>query len=268
VRSEKGDGIFWDIPQGKIDVKKLEGVSHCIHLAGYTVSHRWNAKRKEEIRRSRVEGTKILVEGLAQLKEKPKALLATSANGYYGDRGDEILTEESSLGKEGFLPEVVQAWEKEILKAEALGIRVVVFRLGIVLSTQGGALNKMLLPFKCGLGGSISHGRQWMSWISLRDVIRAFTIALEDEKYRGIYNLVSPQAVTNREFSKSLGKALHRPTILPLPAFQVRLLFGEMGKELLLGSIRCVPSHLEKTGFTFEDPSLDSALEKIIAQKL
>lgn len=265
-RSSQQEGILWNPEKKEFQAEKLEGAHAVIHLAGYSVAKRWSAKVKKEIESSRVDGTRLLVEGLGTLKNPPKVLICASAVGYYGDGGDQILTEKSAKGN-FFLSDVVEKWEKEAKEAEKFGIRVVLLRFGVILSTRGGALKKMLLPFKMGLGGPISHGRQWMPWISLQDTLRVIVFLLEKEEAKGAFNVVTPQPVTNKEFGKILGKVLHRPAIFPLPGFQAKLIFGEMAKELLLASIRSMPNRLQELQFSFEEPDLKTALTRMIAEK-
>ncbi|MEK7485300.1 MAG: TIGR01777 family oxidoreductase [Planctomycetota bacterium] len=268
VRSNQKTGILWDPEKKEFQTDALEGSKALIHLAGHTVAQRWSAKVKEKILTSRVDGTRLIVDGLRRMKNPPNILISASAVGYYGNRGEEILTEDAKKGEDFFLCRVVEEWEAEAQKAEAFGIRVIRLRFGVILSTKGGALKKMLLPFKMGLGGPISHGQQWMPWISLNDTLRAICFSLENTQISGVFNVVSPQPTTNKEFSKTLGRVLHRPAFFPLPAFQAKLIFGEMAKELLLASTRCEPKRLLEQGFTFEDPSLQSALQKILTQHI
>lgn len=254
------DEVRWDPQGGAVDTAVLEGLDAVVHLAGKGIaSGRWNAARKAAIRESRVEGTRCLCEALAGLQAPPRVLAAASAIGFYGDRGDEPLDEASAPGK-GFLPEVCAAWEAAADPARAAGIRVVHPRIGVVLAAAGGALGQMLVPFRCGLGGPIGSGRQIMSWIALEDLIGAIHAALFDERLEGPVNAVSPHAVTNAEFARTLGKVLRRPAVLPLPAAAVRAIFGQMGQELLLAGARVVPSRLEGCGFPFLYPQLEGAL--------
>jgi uncharacterized protein (TIGR01777 family) len=212
---------------------------------------------------SRVFGTRNIVETIEKLADKPKVLLNASATGIYGDRADDVMTEESSIG-DTFLAEVAKNWEVEAVKAEKFGVRVVLLRTGIVLAKDGGALAQMMTPFKFGLGGTIGSGKQWMSWISLEDEVRAILFALENENVRGAINLVAPNPATNEQFTDTLGAVVHRPTFLPLPAFAVNLAFGEMGDALLLDSTRVVPKKLEELGFKFNFPELKAALEDVV----
>lgn len=256
--------VRWDPGSGRLDASALEGVRAVVHLAGENIAgHRWNPPFKERVRRSRVEGTSLLAKTLARLETPPAVFLCASAIGIYGDRRDEILTEESGPG-EGFLSEVCRQWEEAAEPARMAGIRTIHLRLGTVLSSRGGALAKMLPPFKMGLGGRIGSGRQWMSWISLEDAVGAITHLLADGP-SGPVNGVSPHAVTNREFAAVLASALHRPALFPLPAAFVRIAFGEMGDALLLASCRVSPSRLETSNFQFTDPHLEGALRRELA---
>jgi uncharacterized protein len=230
-----------------------------IHLAGESVVGRWTAAKKARIRDSRVQGTRTLAEAVARMGTKPQVLVAASAIGYYGDRGDEALSEESPSGT-GFLAEVCREWEAASEPAERAGVRVAHIRTGVVLSKQGGALGKMLLPFRLGLGGRLGSGRQWLSWIHVDDIVGAVQHALDREKVSGPVNLVGPNPVTNAEFAKALGKALSRPAILPVPAFALRLALGEMADEALLASQRVLPKRLLTTGYEFRFHELGAAL--------
>ena len=264
-KPEKPNQIFWSIDGGfrDEDLPQLESLDAVVHLAGETITGRWTADKKRKIRESRVSGTKNLVDGLARLANKPKSFLSSSAIGYYGNRADEILTEESAAG-DNFLAEVCREWEAEALKAEDSGIRTVLIRTGIVLAKDGGALGQMLIPFKLGVGGTIGSGKQWMSWISLADEIGIFNFALENENLRGAVNATAPHPAINHDFTKTLGEVVHRPTILPLPEFAVNLIFGEMGNALLLDSTRVLPKKLEDAGFKFQHSDLKSALEHAV----
>lgn len=261
----KGDNyVQWNIEDGFAEPERLDGLDAVVHLAGENVSGlRWTDEKKKAIRDSRVLGTRTLVKALSELKNRPKVLVAASATGFYGERGDEELTESSTAG-DTFLAEVAKEWEGEARRAEDAGIRTVLLRTGIVLSKDGGALGTMLLPFKLGVGGVVGSGKQWMSWISMDDQIAAINFVIENESIRGAVNAVSPQPVTNAEFTKTLGDVLYRPTFLPLPEFAVSMVFGEMGDALLLASARVLPKRLEDAGFEFKYPDLKSALEKAI----
>ena len=266
--SAAGTDLLWNPDAGAIDVQKLEGFDAVVHLAGENIaSGRWTPARKERILQSRVKGTHLLAESLAKLQRPPRVLVSASAIGYYGDRGAEVLSEESSPGT-GFLPEVCRAWESATEPATNKGIRVVHLRIGIVLSTRGGALAKMLPPFRMGAGGKIGSGAQYMSWISLADLCGAILHAIKTESLRGAVNAVSPRPLTNAEFTKELGTALHRPAIFPLPAFAARLMLGEMADALLLASIRIEPARLQASGFAFQDREIGPALARILSLKI
>ena len=264
-KSAKPNEIEWDAERGfaEEDLPRLDALDAIVHLAGENVAGRWTDDKKRRLMDSRVHGTRNIVEMIDKLREKPKVLISASAIGIYGDRNDEILSEESAAGVT-FLAEIGKNWEAEAVKAEDFGVRVARLRIGIVLSKDGGALSQMITPFKFGLGGTIGSGKQWMSWIALEDVVRIVNFALENENLNGAINTVAPNPVKNEEFTDALGAMLHRPTILPIPAFAVNLAFGEMGNSLLLGSTRVVPKKLEESGFEFQFPDLKSALEQAI----
>lgn len=258
--------VYWDPEKGSLDKSPLVEFAPeaVIHLAGENIaSGRWNDTLKAKIRDSRVNGTDILALALASLDPKPKCLIMASATGYYGERGDELLIENAASGH-NFLAEVCQAWEASAKPAEDAGIRVVKLRTGVVLSKKGGALKKMLTPFRLGAGGVIGDGRQYLSWITLADMVSAYLFALENENLSGPVNAVSPNPVTNKEFTKALGRALFRPTLFPLPASTARMLFGEMAEELLLASTRAKPGALERAGFTFSHPEIREALKAVL----
>lgn len=256
--------ITWNVDKGQLAPHALEGFDAVIHLAGEGIANcRWSAQQKQRIRDSRVQGTQLLCETLAKLKSPPKVLVSASAIGFYGIRGDEELTENSPAGS-GFLSEVCQAWEQATLPAQQAGIRVVHARLGIILSPKGGALAKMLFPFRMGGGGILGSGKQYMSCVSLDDVLGVLLHCVTTDSLSGPVNVVDPRPVTNREFTKTLGRVLFRPTIFPVPAFAVRLLFGEMGDALLLGSTRVVPRKLLESGYRFRDPDLETCLRNML----
>jgi uncharacterized protein (TIGR01777 family) len=232
-----------------------------IHLAGEPVAQRWTPAAKQRIRESRIAGTRDLVDALGRLPRRPEALICASAIGYYGSRGDEILTESSAPGN-GFLPEVCKAWEKEAQAAESFGIRVVRMRTGLVLAAGGGALQRMLPPFRMGVGGRLGSGRQWMSWIHLEDLTAMFQFTVESQ-VRGPLNGVAPQPATNSEFTRELARMLRRPAVFPVPEFALRLLFGEMA-DVLLASQRVVPAAAQAAGFRFRFPQLSPALEDLL----
>ncbi len=257
--------VAWEPTTGQLDATALEGLDAVVHLAGETIVGRWTAAKKARILNSREQGTRLLCEKLAQLKQPPRVLVSASAIGYYGNRGAEILREENTPGA-GFLADTCVRWETAAKPAVQRGIRVVHPRIGIVLSTEGGALAKMLLPFKLGVGGIVGSGEQYWSWISLDDVIRGLQFALATETLRGPVNFVAPHAVTNREFTKILGRVLKRPTIFPLPAFAARLALGEMAEALLLSSARVAPAQLVTQGYSFKHAELEGALTAMLRQ--
>jgi len=264
--SKAESAVHWDPAAGTIDRDMLDGFDAVVHLAGENIGDkRWSAKQKANIRNSRVDGTKLLCETLASLDRPPKTLVCASAIGYYGDRGDETLDESSPPG-EGFLPEVCRDWEAAGEPAREKGIRVVNARFGVVLSPQGGALAKMLFPFKMCAGGVIGGGKQFWSWVALDDVITAILHALTTDALSGPVNVVAPHPVTNREFTKTLGRVLGRPTILPMPAFLARLAFGEMADDLLLAGARVLPERLQETGYEFRFPELEPALRHLLGK--
>jgi uncharacterized protein len=256
--------VRWDPLTGFIDASALEGLDGVVHLAGESIDERWTAAKKVSIRDSRVKGTEVLCEALAQLASPPKVLVSASAIGYYGDRGEEILREESAPGS-GFLVEVCRAWEAATEPARQAGLRTVQLRFGVVLSPAGGALAKILPPFRLGLGGVLGSGRQYMSWIALDDAIGAIQQAIVTDNLQGPTNAVAPEAVTNQEFTHTLGKILRRPTVVPLPAFAARLMFGEMADALLLASARVQPAKLLAVGYRFRYPTLAEALRHLLA---
>ena len=258
--------IQWDPMTGVRDLARLEGMDAVIHLAGENIAAgRWTVEQKARIRNSRVQGTQTLCQALTQLALPPKVLISASAMGYYGDRGEEVLHEESSPGR-GFLSEICLAWEHATTPAEKSGMRVVLLRIGIVLSPTGGPLAKMLLPFKLGLGGVVGSGQQYMSWIALDDLIGAISHALTTEALRGPVNCVAPHPVTNREFTKTLGRVLNRPTLFSVPAFALRLVLGEMADDLLLSGARLEPKRLRETQYQFRYPQLEGALRAVLGK--
>jgi len=251
----------WDPVKNQPPEESLRDAGAVIHLAGEPVAQRWTAHTRQLIRESRVMGTRNLVQAIEKLPGKPEALICASAIGYYGSRGDEVLTE-SSAPATSYLADVCQAWEKEAQAAEALGVRVVGVRIGLVLDSRGGALQRMLPPFRMGIGGRLGSGKQWMSWIHLEDLAAMFQFAL-DHPVRGAFNGVAPYPVSNSEFTRALGQALHRPAIFPVPAFALKALFGEMS-EILLASQRVAPAAVEAAGFRFRFPQLDAALRDLL----
>jgi uncharacterized protein (TIGR01777 family) len=263
--AESGDEVAWNPDGGQIDAARLEGVDVVVHLAGESIAGgRWNAERKQRIRQSRVAGTGLLAGALARLASKPRVLVSGSAMGVYGDRGDEVLTETAAPGT-GFLAEVGQAWESAADPARRAGIRVVHPRFGMVLHPSGGALERMLPPFRMGLGGHLGNGQQWMSWITRADAVAVIRAAILDETMSGPVNATSPNPVRNSEFTRLLGAALHRPAIAAVPAFALELLFGELAREALLASQRMIPARLTELGFQFNHPDLESALVAVLS---
>lgn len=258
--------MYWNPATGEIDAAKLDGVDAVVHLAGENIAgRRWTADFKRRIRDSRVQGTRLIADASARAARKPRTFLCGSAIGYYGNRGDELLTETAAAGDD-FLAEVCREWEASAEAARQAGMRVVYARTGVVLSPEGGALAKMLLPFKLGAGGRLGDGRQYMSWIALDDEVAALSFVLGHSGVAGPVNLVAPQPATNAEFTRTLGRVLRRPTVLPMPAFAARLLVGEMADALLLSSTRVVPAALTAAGFEFRTPTLEPALRSLLAR--
>jgi len=269
MRAESGLGpatatevIPWD-PAKAIAPESVSGFDAVIHLAGESIVGRWSAAKKAKIRDSRVVGTRNLAQALARAKNKPQVFICSSAIGYYGDRGDEVLNEQSSPGT-GFLADICREWEAATQPAAEAGIRSVQIRTGVVLSSKGGALGKMLTPFKMGLGGRIGSGRQWMSWIDVADMVGAIHHIVKTEPLRGPVNVVAPKPVTNAEFTKTLASVLSRPAIFPVPAFMVKLAFGEMGSDVLLAGQRVEPAQLLNGGYTFRFSQLRESLEQLL----
>lgn len=252
------DARAWDPTAGPAPADALAGRDAAVHLAGEEVAQRWTAKAKEEIRSSREAGTRNLVAGLGEADPRPPVLVSASAVGYYGPRGDERLDESAAPGDD-FLAEVCIAWEREANAASQLGVRVVTVRTGIVLDKAGGALGKMLLPFKAGVGGPVAGGDQYMPWLHADDLIGIYLAAIDSEEWSGAFNASAPEPVTNKEFSKALGRALHRPAVLPVPALALRALYGGMAMIVTEGQ-RAVPAHATARGFAFRHPDLDEAL--------
>jgi uncharacterized protein (TIGR01777 family) len=260
-----GDDIGWDPDAGRIDAPALEGIDAVVHLAGESIgASRWTPDQKARIRESRVKGTAVLAAAVASRERKPRVFVSASAIGYYGDRGEEILTEDSAPGSD-FLADVCRAWEAETGPAADAGVRTVLARTGIVLAAHGGALARMLLPFRLGLGGKQGSGRQWMSWIALDDHVAALRCAIDDARVHGPVNCVAPNPVTNENFAHTLGRVLRRPTRLPTPMAALKLVYGsELVESLLLVSQRVLPAALEAAGFRFRLPVLEPALESIL----
>ena len=262
-----GVPVPWKPENGVLDAGAIEGVDAVVHLAGESVAGgRWTPARKALIRDSRVRGTELLSRTLASLTTPPRVLVSASAIGYYGNRGDEVL-DEGSASASDFLADVCKVWEAATSTAEDVGIRVVRLRIGVVLSANGGALQRMLTPFKWGLGGVVGPGTQYMSWVTLDDLVSAILFCIENTELRGAVNAVAPQPVTNRMFTKTLGRALRRPTLFPMPASAVRVLFGEMGEALLLSSARVRPARLLEAGFVFAHPELTPALAHVLGRE-
>jgi uncharacterized protein (TIGR01777 family) len=259
TRAQSPDDILWDPMRGVLSPADLEGADAVVHLAGEPLAHRWTEARKRAIRESRVRGTELVARTIAALDHRPRVLLSGSAIGIYGDRGDEPLDEESALGSD-FLAGVTREWEAASVAAADAGVRVVLLRTGIVLSPNGGALERLLLPFRLGVGGPIGSGRQWMSWISLDDHVRAMEHALATTGMHGPVNLVSPNPVTNAEFAATLGRVLSRPALVPAPAFALELAYGEMARATILAGQRVLPKALLRSEFHFAHPTLEQAL--------
>ena len=257
--------VRWDI-QTPLSSEIMSGIDAVINLAGESlISGRWTKKRKERIMSSRVNTTRLLVESMKNANPKPKVLISVSAVGYYGPHGDEYVTEDFPPASD-FLAEVCKAWGKEALKAQELGVRVVITRFGVVLESDGGALSKMAIPFKFFLGGHLGSGQQWFSWVHREDIIGFMKYALENEYVSGHFNLTSPQPVTNKEFCSALGKALNRPSWFHVPAFMIKLTLGEVGKVLLTGQ-RVLPEKALKAGYQFKYPEINEALRAIFGKK-
>ncbi len=255
----EGEAIPWSPEAGRLDPEAVEGFDAVIHLAGEPIAAgRWTEARKQRILESREAGTRLLAGALAHCRKRPGVMVSASAIGIYGDRGDEVLDEHSPPGT-GFLPEVCQAWERETAVAAEAGIRVALLRLGLVLG-EGGLLARLAPIFKLGLGGRLGDGQQWMSWVSVEDVVGAATFALHADSLEGPVNVVGPAPVRNLEFTRTLGTVLHRPTLMPVPAFAARLAMGEMADALLFASARVAPAALEAAGYPFRHRTLEAAL--------
>jgi hypothetical protein len=266
VRGKKASGseVDWQPDQGRIEVEQLEGINAVVHLAGESIaSGRWTTEKKKAIRDSRVKGTALLSDALTRLSRPPAVFLSASAIGYYGNRGDELLTEKSAPGND-FLSSVCKEWEAATGPAAEKGIRTVCTRFGIILDPDEGALAKMLPPFRMGVGGRVGDGKQWMSWIALDDVVNGLKFLIDDESIQGPVNFVAPEPVTNAEFTKTLGRVLGRPTFFPIPAFGVRIAFGEMADALLLSSQRVQPGVLREKGYKFSWSTLEPTLRHLI----
>jgi uncharacterized protein len=259
--NQAGFDVNWNPATGELGGAAV-GADAVVNLAGASIAdRRWTPQRKELIRASRIDTTRALVTALAKMSARPRVLVSASATGYYGNRGDETLTEASEPGND-FLSATARDWEAEAIKAEALGIRVVRARFGVILSKEGGALPQMMRPFQFGVGGKLGSGKQWMSWITLDDTVAILRLAIENANIIGPINVVSPQPVTNAEFTNTLAAAMHRPALFPAPAFALRLILGEMADALLLSSQRALPAQLQKLNYQFHHPDLRAALMK------
>ena len=265
ARSDAPDDIVWDPMRGVLNPRDLEGAEAVVHLAGEPIAQRWTGSRREAIRESRVRGTELLARAIAAVERTPSVMLSGSAVGYYGDRGDEALGEESASGTD-FLAGVAREWEASTAAAKDAGVRVVLLRTGVVLSPHGGALERLLPPFRLGVGGPLGTGRQWMSWIALDDHLNAMEHALATTGLHGPVNLVSPNPVTNAEFAATLGRVLGRPALIPVPSFALELLYGEMARATILAGQRVLPKALLRSGFKFAHPTLEEALRFELAR--
>jgi len=263
AKSTKKNVIHWNLADGEIDLDESENIDAVVHLAGENIAGRWTEDKKARIENSRVLGTKLLCDTLAGFSKKPKVLISASAIGIYGDRGEELLTEASTPG-EGFLADVGVKWEEATTAAREAGIRVCHLRIGLVLGSDGGALEKMIIPFKFGLGGKIGDGSQYWSWVAIDDLVRIIVYLIDNEDLKGPINAVSPNPATNSEFTYVLGKVLKRPTIIPLPAFVAKGLLGEMAQETMLASTRVIPKKLLDSSFKFKYTDLYDALSGIL----
>lgn len=258
-RSSRGVDFHWDLHAGLLDPAALDGADAVVNFAGATIAQRWTREHKQEILTSRLRSTEVLAKTMAAVRSPPKVFLSTSAVGFYGSRGDELLDESSGPGT-GFLVEVVQQWERAATPATDAGVRVVHPRMGLVMHPDGGVLAKLLPVFNVGGGGKIGSGRQWMSWIGMHDALRALQFLMVADALRGVVNVCAPNPVTNEQFSRALGEALHRPALATVPEFAVKLMFGEMGEETLLSGQRVSPNCLLGAGFRFDFPELGPAL--------
>jgi len=270
VRRAPGRGeIGWDPEGGRLEAEEFEGVDAVVHLAGENIGARWSRNRKARIRNSRVGGTHLLSEALSRISTPPLVLVSASAVGIYGNRGDEILTEESPAGdrERDFLADVGQDWERAADAARAAGVRVVHPRLGVVLSPHGGVLDRMLPPFRLGMGGRLGSGDQWLSWISIDDAVDALIYLLFTDSLAGPVNVTAPEPIHNRDFTRILGQVLSRPTLFPVPAAALRLALGEMADSTVLASTRVVPRRLLTTGFRFSHPDLETALRHVLGKE-
>ncbi len=259
--------VRWDPASAMIDTAAMEGSNAVVHLSGASIADgRWTQARKALLRSSRVDSTRLLVDALGQLRQKPRVLVCASATGYYGNRGDELLTEASEPGTD-FLALLARDWEAEAMRASNAGIRTVLLRFGIILAGNGGALPKMLLPFRFGAGGRMGSGKQWMPWVALEDVVGIARAAIGDERFAGGVNTVAPNPVRNAEFTRIAARVLRRPAIFAVPAFVLRAAFGEMAGPLLLASTRAVPERLAALGYQFQFTELEAALRAILKHR-
>jgi uncharacterized protein (TIGR01777 family) len=267
-RAANPGDIPWDPMRATVDVAGLESLDAVIHLSGAGIADgRWTEERKQLLRSSRIDTTRVLVDSLSRLKQRPRVLIVASAIGYYGSRGDEILTESSTNGTD-FLALVCRDWEAEASRAPAMGLRTVMLRTGVVLSGKGGALPKMLTPFKLGVGGRLGSGQQWMSWIAIEDVVGIIRHAIANEQVTGPVNVVAPNPVRNKEFTRLLAGMLHRPAIFPAPAFVLRLAMGEMADAILLSSDRVKPERMLAAGYKFRFEILEPALRAAVLSRM
>ena len=264
--AQPGD-VRWDPASETLDARVLEGSDAIVHLAGAPIARRWTTEHKREIRESRLRGTELIARAVAAMEVKPRVVLSGSAVGYYGDRGDKLLDESSAPGND-FLGTLAREWEGAAAPIADAGVRLVLLRTGIVLAPDGGALEKLLLPFKLGVGGPIGGGRQWMSWISLDDHLGAMEHALFTDTLAGPVNLVAPNPVTNATFATTLGRVLKRPALLPLPGFALELVYGEMAHATLLAGQRALPKALMASGFEFQHPTLEQALRTVLNSRI
>jgi uncharacterized protein (TIGR01777 family) len=259
--------VRWNPLSALVDVPAMEGFDAVVNLNGASIAgERWTPKRKTILRGSRVDSTRVLVDALSHLRQPPRVFVCASATGYYGNRGDEVLTETSGYGND-FLAILCRAWEGEAARAASSGMRTVIARFGVILCAEGGALPRMLTPFKFGAGGRLGSGKQWMSWIALEDVVRVLRAAIDDARLNGAVNLVSPEPVRNSDFTRALASVLLRPAIFPAPALALRMALGEMADALLLSSQRVLPKCLQQCGYAFRYENLEAALHAVLAKK-
>lgn len=257
----------WDRQTATIKLGAASEAAAVVNLAGASIADgRWSDERKRLLRASRIDLTRALVDAFAKLDRRPRVLVSASAVGYYGDRGDEQLDEDSTSGK-GFLAQLAIDWEAEAMRAETLGVRTVLLRFGMILSRRGGALAQLVGPFRLGAGGRLGSGRQWMAWVAISDVVGMIETAIANDSWRGAYNCVAPEPVTNAAFTKALGRVLHRPTLFPVPRLALRTLFGEMADEMLLASQRAVPKRALQAGYAYSHPGLEPALQTILTSR-